>query len=163
MRRLGLGVVLAAALSLAASGVASAQVPGFGAMGTTGFGYPNYFGVPGYGVSPAYGPGYGGGPYGTIPDPGGYGFPASYQYPYGYPFGTPPYYGQQGGIGFTFNSLNYAPFGTVSSSNTSLIPTAAGLPFGTRTSLTILPLSAAGRISLAPTTVTNAFNEVIIR
>jgi opacity protein-like surface antigen len=155
MRRFVLGVVLAAGLSVAASGAASAQ-------GT--FGYPNYQGYPGYGFSQTYGPGYGGGPYGSIPDPYGYGFPASYQYPYGYPFGTPPIYGQQGGIGFTFNSLNNAPFGTaISIANTSSLPT--GLPGfpGVRTSITVLPLSAAGRISLAPTNAGNYFNEVIIR
>lgn len=155
MRRFVLGVVLAAGLSVAASGAASAQAP---------FGYPNFFGYPGFGFSPVYGSGYGGGPYGTIPDPYGYGFPASYQYPYGYPFGTPPIYGNQGGIGFTFNSLNNAPFGTaISSTNTSALP--VGLPgFPTvRTSLTVLPLSAAGRVSLAPTNAANYFNEVVIR
>ncbi|HEY7066606.1 MAG TPA: hypothetical protein VII06_34355 [Chloroflexota bacterium] len=155
MRRFVLGVVLAAGLSVVASGAASAQAP---------FGYPNFNGYPGVGFSPVYGPGYGGGPYGTVPDPYGYGFPGSYQYPYGYPFGTPPIYGLDGGIGFTFNSLNYAPFGSnISSTNTSSLPT--GLPgFPTvRTSITTLPLSAAGRISLVPTQPTNYFNEVVIR
>jgi hypothetical protein len=155
MRRFVLGVVLAAGLSVAASGAASAQ---------SGFGYPNFYGYPGQGFSPAYGPGYGGGPYGTIPDPYGYGFPGSSQYPYGYPFGTPPIYGSQGGIGFTFNSLNNAPFGTtISIANTSSLPN--GLPGfpGVRSSLTVLPLSAAGRISLTPTNAGNSFNEVVIR
>jgi hypothetical protein len=154
MRRFVLGVVLAAGLSVAASGAASAQVP---------FGYPNFQGYPGFGFGPTYGMGYGGGPYGPPGafDPYGYGFPASYQYPYGYPFGTPPIYGNQGGIGFTFNSLNNAPFGTtISIANTSSIPST--IP-GLRTSLTILPLSAAGRVSLAPTNAGNYFNEVVIR
>src|SRR5207248_6215302 len=116
MRRFVLGVLLAAGLSVGASGAASAQVP---------FGYPNFYGYPGGipgfggGYSPVSGPGYGGGPYGTVPDPYGYGFPGSYQYRYGYPFGTPPIYGSEGGVGFTFNSLNYAPFGTtIQTSNT---------------------------------------------
>jgi hypothetical protein len=159
MRRLALGVVLAAALSVVAGGSASAQIPGAGFGAPPG--YPFFAGYTGYGIAPYFGPGYGGGPYGVIPDLAGYGFPASYQYPYGYPFGTPPYYGQQGGIGFTFNSLNFAPFSTVSTSNTSTIPS-TGLG-GLRTSLTVLPLSAAGRISLAPTNAGNSFNEVIIR
>jgi hypothetical protein len=156
MRRIVLGMVLAAGLSIAAGGAASAQVPGFG--------YPYFAGYTGFGIAPVFGPGYGGGPYGTIPDPYGYGFPASYAYPYGYPFGTPPYYGTQGGIGFTFNSLNYAPFSTViQSTNTSSLPT--GLPgfSGVRYSVTYLPLSAAGRLSLFPTNAGNYFNEVIIR
>jgi opacity protein-like surface antigen len=155
MRRFVLGVLLAAGLSVAASGAAFAQ---------TQFGYPNFFGYPGQGYGPVYGAGYGGGPYGTIPDPYGYGFPGSYQYPYGYPFGTPPIYGNQGGIGFTFNSLNNAPFGTtISIANTSqLAGGLVGFP-GVRYSQTVLPLSAAGRISLAPTNAGNSFNEVVIR
>jgi hypothetical protein len=171
MRRLILGVVLAAGLSVAASGAASAQglgfgFPGFGGsgFGGSGFGYPYYQGYTGYGVSPFFGPGYGGGPYGTVPDPYGYGFPGSYQYPYGYPFGTPPIYGTQGGIGFTFNSLNHAPFAThITSTNTSTLP--GGLPGfpNVRASVTYLPLSALGRISLAPTNAGTSFNEVIIR
>ncbi len=155
MRRFVLGVMLAAGLSVVASGAASAQVP---------FGYPNFGGYPGAGVSPVFGPGYGGGPYGTVADPYGSGFPGSYQYPYGYPFGTPPYYGTQGGIGFTFNSLNYAPFATnITTTNTSLVP--GGLPGfpGVQTALTVLPLSAAGRISLAPSAPGPLFNEVVIR
>ena len=155
MRRFVLGVVLAAGLSVAASGAASAQVP---------FGYPNFQGYPGFGYGPTSGPGYGGGPYGSYPDLYGYGFPASYQYPYGYPFGTPPIYGNQGGIGFTFNSLNNAPFGTtISIANTSSVPSnLLGFP-GVRTSLTVLPISAAGRISLTPTNAGNYFNEVVLR
>lgn len=158
MRQLILGVVLAAGLSLVASGAASAQGPGLG------FGYPYYGGYTGFGSAPFFGPGYGGGPYGTVPDPYGYGFPGSYAYPYGYPFGTPPYYGTQGGVGFTFNSLNYAPFSTaILSSNTSTLP--GGLPGfpGVRASVTILPLSAIGRVSTAQTNAGNSFNEVIIR
>ena len=155
MRRFVFGVLLAAGLSVAASGTASAQ---------GGFGYPYFQGYTGNGFSSPYGPGYGGGPYGTVPDPYGYGFPGSYQYPYGYPFGTPPIYGQQGGIGFTYNALNTAPFGNnIMSTNTSSLPsTLPGFP-NVRTSITALPLSALGRISMAPTNAGNYFNEVIIR
>jgi hypothetical protein len=151
MRRVVLGLVLALGLSVAIAGGAAAQ----------GLVYPNYYGYPGLGFSPPFGFGYGYGPYGPAPDLWGYGFPASYQYPYGFPFGTPPYYGIQGGIGFTFNSLNNAPFSTaILSTNTSIVPST--IP-GVQTSLTILPLSAAGRISLFPTGVTTSFNQVIIR
>jgi hypothetical protein len=178
MRRLLLALVVAAGLGSAASGTASAQafppfgfpggipggipggVPGGGLGFPFGSGYPVYQGYTGLGVGSYTGPGYGGGPYGTVPDPGGYGFPASYQYPYGYPFGTPPYYGLQGGIGFTFNSLNYAPFSTVAAGNSSTIPGAA--PGGGLSMLTILPLSAIGRVSMAPTQTTS-YNQVIIR
>src|SRR4051794_39153598 len=159
MRRLILGIVLAAGVSVAASGAASAQGPGQ-------FGYPYFAGYTGPGTAPMYGPGYGGGPYGTVPDPYGYGFPASYGYPYGYPFGTPAYYGQSGGVGFTYNSLNYAPFSThfpIGSTNTSTLP--GGLPGfpSVRTSVTYLPLSALGRISMTPTNAGTSFNEVVIR
>ena len=99
----------------------------------------------------------------ALPDPGPFGNPPSYYYPYGGLNGTQPLYGVQGGVGFTYNSLNYAPFSTVSSSNTSTIPNQFGGFLTGQTSLTILPLSAAGRISVVPTGVGSSFNQVIIR
>ena len=214
MRRLLLGVVLAAGLGVATSSAVSAQGMGFdgtgngfggagmgmpfgaagGSFGGFGGGYPpvgpqfggplypldgvvggsGWPGMPWLGLtaatsvppSPYGGPGmpYGGPgfPYYSTYPGGGAGFPASYQYQYGYPY-TPPYYGALGGIGFTFNSLNYAPFSThISSTNTSILPPNPQLP-GVRTSLTILPLSAAGRVSQVPTGVSGTFNEVLIR
>jgi len=151
MRRVVLGLVLALGLSVAIAGGAAAQ----------GLVYPNYYGYPGLGFSPPFGFGYGNGPRGPAPHAAGVGPPRRHAYPYGFPFGTPPYYGIQGGIGFTFNSLNNAPFSTaILSTNTSIVPST--IP-GVQTSLTILPLSAAGRISLFPTGVTTSFNQVIIR
>lgn len=192
MRRLMLGAGLAAGLSFAAAGGAAAQGVGIGgfsgygaggcpastvaASSTCSGGFPGY-GVPGYGFPFYGGGGFGGYPYGlvpgqvpgitgapgfsAVPDPGPLGVPPSYYYPYGAVAGQ-PFYGVQSGIGFTYNSLNYAPFDTVSYSNTSTVPNPFA-PSGLRTSLTILPLSAAGRISVVPTGISNYVNQVIIR
>ncbi len=165
MRRFVLGVVLAAGLTLAVSGAASAQtptgVPTVGAGGPFLAGnYPIFNGVTGVGMGPPFGPFYGN-YYATLGDPYGYGFPASYQYPYGFQFGQPPYWGQSGGVGYTFNSLNNGVFGpAISYTTTSTVP--SNVP-GLSRSLTFLPLSAVGRISQVPTQVTNSVNEVIIR
>jgi opacity protein-like surface antigen len=161
MRRFVLGVVLAAGLTIAVSGAASAQVPNFptGAGGPWLAGNtPIYNGISGVGYGAPYGP------YGqysqTLGDPWGYGFPASYGYPYGFQFGQPPYWGQNGGVGFTFNTLNNGVFGTgITSTNTSFVGTVNGIS----RSVTQLPLSALGRISQIPTQVTNSINDVIIR
>jgi hypothetical protein len=168
MRRFVLGVVLAAGLTIAVSGAASAQVGGASTgIITTGAGgpflagnYPIFNGTIGVGLGPPFGPFYGN--YNaTLGDPYGYGFPASYQYPYGFQFGQPPYWGQNGGVGYTFNSLNNGVFGpAISYTNTSTVP--SNVP-GLSRSLTILPLSAVGRISQVPTQITNSVNEVIIR
>jgi len=177
MRRFVLGVILAAGLTMAASSAASAQFIGAGGLGfppgvgggggavSAGAGgpffagnYPFYNSVNGVGMGPPYGP-YGI-PSASLADPYGYGYPASYQYPYGFQFGTPPYYGVNGGVGYTFNSLNNAPFGTgITSTNTSTLPSVNGFA----RSITVLPLSALGRISQIPTSVTNSVNDVVIR
>ena len=166
MRRIVLGVVLAAGLAIGMSGPASAQVPGFGGVAAGAGGpflagnYPYWNGYNGVGQGPPFGPFYGNYSQ-TLADPWGYGFPASYQYPYGFQFGQPPYWGQNSGIGFTFNSLNAAPFGTaITSTNTSTLPT---LPGQITRSVTQLPLSALSRISGVPTQITNSVNDVIIR
>lgn len=170
MRRVVLGAVLACGLSALVAGSAAAQGLGYG-YGWPCCGYPGYGG---YGPYGAYG--FGGYPFGTVPgyapwlagapgfsppDAGPFGIPPSYYYPYGAVTGQ-PLYCVQSGVGFTFNALNYAPFGTVSSTNTSTIPNPFGLS-GVQTSLTILPLSAAGRISVVPTNAGNSVNQVIIR
>src|SRR4051812_49467580 len=103
MRRIVLGVVLAGGLAIAMSGPASAQVP-FGGVPAGAGGpflagnYPYWNGYNGVGQGPPFGPFYGNYSQ-TLADPFGYGFPASYQYPYGFQFGQPPYWGQNGGDG----------------------------------------------------------------
>ena len=170
MRRFVLGAVLACGLSAAVAGSAAAQGPGYGwpCCGVPDYGYGTYglygayaFGGYPFGTVPGYAPWVAGAPGFAPPATGPFGVPPSYYYPYGAVTGE-PLYGVQSGVGFTFNALNYAPFSTVSSTNTSTIPNIFGLG-GARTSLTILPLSAAGRISVVPTNAGNSTNVVIIR